>query len=236
VKKREPFTLSRSESYIGVMIDDLINKGTEEPYRIFTSRAEYRLLLRQDNADSRLMRKGYGLGLIDSVTIARLEEKERTALSSIQYLRTESSSPAEVNDLLVQKGSEPITENVPLAKLLRRPEISITDLLNLERVRRDGKMARLVNERSTRERVEIEIKYEGYLRRQEEDVRRFQRYESISIPTSFNFSAVRSLSKEGKERLEKVKPQSIGQASRISGVTPADISVVMVNLRKISST
>jgi len=236
VKKREPFTLSRSESYIGVMIDDLINKGTEEPYRIFTSRAEYRLLLRQDNADSRLMRKGYDLGLIDSVTIARLEEKERTALSSIQYLRTESSSPAEVNDLLVQKGSEPITENVPLAKLLRRPEISITDLLNLERVRRDGKMARLVNERSTRERVEIEIKYEGYLRRQEEDVRRFQRYESISIPTSFNFSAVRSLSKEGKERLEKVKPQSIGQASRISGVTPADISVVMVNLRKISST
>jgi tRNA uridine 5-carboxymethylaminomethyl modification enzyme len=236
VKEEDPLILSRAESYIGVMIDDLINKGTDEPYRMFTSRAEYRLLLRQDNADSRLMRKGYALGLIDEGTLSRLNEKERTAEMGIRCLKSQSCSPEEVNDLLVKLGSEPISEDIPLAKLLRRPEVSITDLLSTERAKRTDSLSALLGDRDARERVEIEVKYEGYLKRQEEDIRRFKKHESIAIPHDFDFMNIPALSKEGGERLNKVKPRSIGQASRISGVTPADISVLMVTLRKRSFT
>ena len=236
VKGEEPFTLSRGESYIGVMIDDLINKGTEEPYRIFTSRAEYRLLLRQDNADSRLMRKGHALGLIDNATLTRLDRKERIISGGIQYFKSESCSPDEVNELLVKLGSEPISEDVNLAKLLRRPEVSITDLLSIERLKRAETVSYLLDNKDACSRVEIEIKYEGYLKRQAEDVRRFRKHESITIPRNFDFQGLAPLSKEGKERLQRIRPRSIGQASRISGVTPADISVLMVNLCKKSST
>jgi len=231
--KREPaFTLSRSEAYVGVMIDDLINKGTDEPYRMFTSRAEYRLVLRQDNADSRLMRKGRSLGLIGSDAIDRLNEKEERTLRAASFLEAETASSEQVNDLLRSKGSETISENSTLGKLLRRPEIEIDDLYAIERVRGDERMAILLSDRESRERVAIEIKYEGYLRRQEEDIRRFEKYEAIPIPRDFDFSGIRALSREGREKLERVQPSSIAQASRISGVTPADISVIMVNLRK----
>jgi tRNA uridine 5-carboxymethylaminomethyl modification enzyme len=231
--KREPgFTLSRSEAYIGVMIDDLINKGTDEPYRMFTSRAEYRLVLRQDNADSRLMRKGRSLGLIGPNAIDRLNEKEERTMRAISFLQSESASPDQVNDLLRSKGSETISENSTFGRLLRRPEIEINDLYAIERVRGDERMAILLEDRDSRERVAIEIKYEGYLRRQEEDIRRSERYEAIPIPRDFDFSQIRALSKEGREKLERVQPRSIAQASRISGVTPADMSVIMINLRK----
>jgi tRNA uridine 5-carboxymethylaminomethyl modification enzyme len=236
VKAEEPIILSRAESYIGVMIDDLINKGTDEPYRMFTSRAEYRLLLRQDNADSRLMRKGHALGLIDEATLGRLNEKERTAEMGIRYLKSQSCSPDVVNDLLVKLGSEPISEDIPLAKLLRRPEVSITDLFSTERLNGTTSLLALLGDKDARERVEIEVKYEGYLKRQEEEIRRFKKHESIAIPQDFSFMNISALSKEGRERLTKVKPRSIGQASRISGVTPADISVLMVTLHKASFT
>ena len=236
VKGEEPFTLNRGESYIGVMIDDLINKGTEEPYRIFTSRAEYRLLLRQDNADSRLMRKGHALGLIDNATLSRLDHKERIIAGGIQYFKSESCSPEEVNQLLVKLGSEPISEDANLAKLLRRPEVSITDLLSIKRLKGAETASCLLDNKDACSRVEIEIKYEGYLKRQEEDVRRFRKHESITIPRDFDFQGLASLSKEGKEKLQRIRPRSIGQASRISGVTPADISVLMVTLHKRSST
>ncbi len=236
VKREAPLILSRAESYIGVMIDDLINKGTEEPYRIFTSRAEHRLLLRQDNADSRLMRRGYSLGLIDDATMGRLNEKERVTEAGISYLKSESCSPGEANDLLTRLGSEPISEDASYAKLLRRPEVSISDLLGLDRLRRAESLSLLIEDREVRERIEIEIKYEGYLKRQEEEIRRFEKHESIAIPQHFDFVSVPALSKEGKERLAKVKPRSLGQASRISGVTPADISVLMVALHRMSFT
>jgi tRNA uridine 5-carboxymethylaminomethyl modification enzyme len=235
-RKKPEFTLSRSESYIGVMIDDLINKGTDEPYRMFTSRAEYRLVLRQDNADSRLMRKANSLGLIGSDTIDRLNEKEERTLRAVSFLQSEAVSPNEMNDLLRSKGSEAISESSTLGSLLRRPEIEIDDLYLIERVRSDERMAILLSDRDSRERVAIEIKYEGYIKRQEEDIRRFERYEAVPIPRGFDFAGIRALSKEGREKLERVQPRSIAQASRISGVTPADVSVIMINLRKHAMT
>lgn len=231
VKQEEPFILRRSEAYIGVMIDDLINKGTDEPYRIFTSRAEYRLLLRQDNADSRLMRKGYSLGLIAKDALRRLEEKERRIEQGKRALVSTTVSPEAINPILAALGSQTITEPVSLQTLLKRPEVILSSMMHLEEIRETPLLRELLEDREAFERVEIEVKYEGYLKRQEDEVRRFQREESISIPPDFRFERVRALSNEAREKLARVKPRSIGQASRISGVTPADISVLLVALR-----
>jgi tRNA uridine 5-carboxymethylaminomethyl modification enzyme len=232
VQRSGPFVLSRSESYIGVMIDDLINKGTDEPYRMFTSRAEYRLLLRQDNADSRLMRKGYKLGLVGIHSIERLDEKEKRIERAIDFLRTEVVSPDEINPLLAREGSELVAESASLQRVLKRPEVGIDNLLTLGKLRSDERAAVLLDDREAREQVEIQLKYEGYLKRQEEEIRRFDKQERIRIPDDFEFHGVKSLSREGREKLERVRPTSVGQASRISGVTPADISVLMVTLKK----
>jgi tRNA uridine 5-carboxymethylaminomethyl modification enzyme len=214
------------------MIDDLINKGTDEPYRIFTSRAEYRLHLRQDNADSRLMRKGNRLGLIPDEVIDRLAVKEKRIAEAIQVLRQESVSPDEVNPLLASRGSGQVSENLSAAQILRRPEIALSDILEIQRLASDERIRILRVDREAGERVEIEVKYEGYLRRQDEQIRQFSRNESITIPVGFDFGSVKSLSTEGRERLQKIKPRSVGQASRISGVTPADISVLMIGLKQ----
>jgi tRNA uridine 5-carboxymethylaminomethyl modification enzyme len=232
VKGRAPFTLHRSESYIGVMIDDLINKSTEEPYRMFTSRAEYRLLLRQDNADSRLMRKGNDLGLIPGSILHRLELKEKRIDEARNFLERERISPAEVESISRGRWSDLPTEHLEIAQLLRRPEVSLTDILTLPRLLADERMNILLADMEARERVEIETKYEGYLKRQTEQIRQFERSESVDIPHGFDFSLVRSLSNEGREKLQRVKPRSLGQASRISGVTPADLSVLMVMLTR----
>ena len=232
VKKQDPMVFQRSEAYIGVMIDDLINKGTDEPYRIFTSRAEYRLHLRQDNADTRLMRKGRQLGLISAEAITRLDTKEKRISEAIELLKRETVSPDEVNPLLASKGSETISESVPVAQILRRPEIGLKDLLWLKSLESDERLRILEADKESLERVEIEVKYEGYLKRQDEQIRQFSRNESITIPSDFEFAKVKSLSSEGREKLQKVKPRSIGQASRISGVTAADISVLMVGLKQ----
>jgi len=230
VKGRDPFTLHRSESYIGVMVDDLINKSTEEPYRMFTSRAEYRLLLRQDNADSRLMRKGYDLGLIPQSALENLQRKEKRIAEGRHYLEQVRITPAEVEQMSDGRWSDLPTENEPLAQLLRRPEVTLSDILTLSRLHSDERMRILLSDREGRERVEIETKYVGYLKRQEEQIRQFEKNEEVAIPHGFDFTGVRSLSNEGKEKLQRIKPRSLGQASRISGVTPADLSVLMVAL------
>ncbi len=232
LQDRPALVLKRSESYIGVMIDDLINKSTDEPYRMFTSRAEYRLLLRQDNADSRLMRKGYEIGLISPEILKRLTEKEEKIRRAKEALAAMRVSPGDANPLLSRLGSEELSEAETLAQLLKRPEVDLAALFSIDRLRSDERIAVLENDRVVLERVEIEVKHEGYLRRQEEQIASFEKNEGIGIPADFDFRMVRSLSAEGKEKLSRVRPRSLGQASRISGVTPADISVLMISLLK----
>ncbi len=231
VKNEAPLILRRDEAYIGVMIDDLINKGTDEPYRIFTSRAEHRLLLRQDNADSRLMRKGYSIGLIQKEMIDQLNEKEDAIRRGKDFLRSETVRPIHLNSLLKESGASPIAEASKLNQILKRPEMSLRKLYDLDIIAKNQLMMEISENMEVLERIEIEIKYEGYLQRQVDEIEKLSRSESIEIPHSFSFQSVKSLSSEGKERLEKIKPRSIGQASRISGVTAADISVLMISLR-----
>jgi tRNA uridine 5-carboxymethylaminomethyl modification enzyme len=225
-----PFILKRNEAYIGVMIDDLINKGTEEPYRIFTSRAEYRLLLRQDNADSRLMRKGHELGLIGEHQIRRLDQKESRINLAMRSLKSTRVPPRIVNDYLRACRTEPISEQETLSQILKRSETDIEGILRLEEVCSDNDLRVLLDDAPARERVQIETKYEGYLKRQEDQVKQFERSESLEIPEGFAFHGIKSLSAEGREKLQRVKPRSIGQAARISGVTSADVSVLMISL------
>jgi tRNA uridine 5-carboxymethylaminomethyl modification enzyme len=230
VQGRPPFILGRNEAYIGVLIDDLINKGTEEPYRMFTSRAEYRLLLRQDNADTRLMRKGRDLGLVPGEAVKRLEEIERSVEEARRCLESLRLAPREFNTLAEAQGMEPLREPETCSQLLKRPEVQLDDLIKLGVLPKDGRLTPLRESREVRERVEIEVKYEGYLKRQQEQIAQFTKSEAVAIPPGFNFLAVKSLSAEGKEKLQRVQPRSLGQAARISGVTPADISVLMVSL------
>ena len=228
--------LDRSNSYICVMIDDLINKGTEEPYRIFTSRAEYRLALRQDNADSRLMRTGYKLGLVSETSLNRLQAKEELISKAISHSRARFLSPEEVNPLLIRQASSTISEKESIAALLKRPGITIGLLMQLERVASDDTLAALARDPEALERAEIEVKYEGYLARQEQQICLHRKYESISIPASFDYGSVKSISNEGREKLKRIRPSSIGQASRIDGMTSADISIITVALRRNGST
>ncbi|MDD8017133.1 MAG: tRNA uridine-5-carboxymethylaminomethyl(34) synthesis enzyme MnmG [Bacteroidota bacterium] len=228
VQNRHPFFLKRDESYIGVMIDDLINKSTDEPYRMFTSRAEYRLLLRQDNADRRLMRKGNQLGLISDDMIELLDEKEKRIGETIRYFETMTISPVKINSLLEKKNETPITENDTLAKILRRTNISANDLLNLVE---DVKINSALQHNDVKQQIEFDIKYEGYIRRQNEQIKRFAKFEEYLIPENFDYQKISSLSSEGKEKLHRIRPRSVGQASRISGVTTSDISVLSIFLK-----
>lgn len=237
-KRQSPFILRRSDAYIGVLIDDLINKSTEEPYRIFTSRAEHRLLLRQDNADRRLMRKGFEIGLIPHTQIDRLTEKEKLIREGIVFLETTKISPDEIKGFLKAQGSSAIMQGEKIISILRRPEVRLAGLLQIDRLRNDGYVWRLMNTTEEKlreevlEQIEIEVKYEGYLSRQQQEIEKYERFETLEIPVDYNYGRVRSLSTEGREKLAKIRPESIGQASRISGVTPADISVLMVHLRR----
>lgn len=237
VKNQEPFIIKRSEAYIGVLIDDLVNKSTDEPYRMFTSRAEHRLLLRQDNADRRLTPKGHKIGLVSQSTFQRLVQKEELVKEGVFTANRLSLGPREINPYLKEKSSEEILEKEKLGKVLKRPNVSLKDLLDLESVRTSPFMQRLHLESDklfvseVLQQIEIELKYEGYIIRQIEQIERFDKFEDQIIPENFNFLKVRSLSTEGREKLAKVQPNSIGQASRISGVTASDISVLMVHLK-----
>jgi tRNA uridine 5-carboxymethylaminomethyl modification enzyme len=228
VQGEDPFLLRRSDAYIGVLIDDLINKSTEEPYRMFTSRAEYRLQLRQDNADTRLMRDGHRLGLIPDSAIARLEEKERRVVEAKALLRMIRVLPKEVNSLILSGAGEMLRESENLHQLLKRPEVNLEEILRLPTLASDERLMVLRTDREARDRLQIEIKYEGYLKRQEEQIRLFEKSEEIQIPHDFDFSAIPSLSSEAREKFQRIRPRSIGQASRISGVTVSDVSVLMV--------
>lgn len=237
VKHKEPFILRRSEAYIGVLIDDLVNKSTEEPYRMFTSRAEHRLVLRQDNADRRLMQKGYALGLVDSATITRMRRKEELIAAFIEMAGQHSVVPDAVNSYLEKVSEGRIADRERLSRILKRPGVKLADLLSVDSLS-DQRVMREISELSDArlrdeifEQAEIDLKYEGYIQRQLEQIEKFDRVESQKIPIDFDYGIIKSLSTEGREKLAKVKPESIGQASRISGVTPSDVSVLMVYLR-----
>jgi tRNA uridine 5-carboxymethylaminomethyl modification enzyme len=231
MRGEKPFVLSRSEAYIGVLIDDLVTKGTIEPYRMFTSRAEYRLLLRQDNADLRLMPYGHRLGLIDNATHENLQRKQRAINETIAAFRQIHVRPDEINDLLRAKGTQPIPQNESLQKILRRPEITLSDLCGFGRLELWEKW----NEKlwqSIAEQVEIEIKYEGFIARERESIERFERLEDKRLPMHIEYRNLKALSAEAREKLHKLRPASVGQAARISGVSPADVSALLVYLRR----
>ncbi|MGO8942949.1 MAG: tRNA uridine-5-carboxymethylaminomethyl(34) synthesis enzyme MnmG [Syntrophobacteraceae bacterium] len=225
-QKRPPFLLDRSEAYIAVMIDDLVTKGTNEPYRIFTSRSEYRLLLREDNADLRLLEKGYKLGLLDYSVYRELLDRREAVGAELERLRKTFVRPSsQVSEILGRRGSNPLDEPVSLEKLLKRPELSYADLDAL--CGADSTISQ-----RTKEQVEIECKYEGYLRRQEAEVNRFKQMEEMLIAPDFPYDQVPGLSNEVRQKLGAVQPVSIGQASRIPGMTPAAISILLVFLKR----
>jgi tRNA uridine 5-carboxymethylaminomethyl modification enzyme len=225
VAGKEAFTLSRSEAYIGVLIDDLITKGTEEPYRMFTSRAEYRILLRQDNADVRLTPLGYKLGLASEARLKRVEEKVANANAIIRFLKEQSVSPDEANGFLSGMGSAPINQKVKLTSILSRPNITIWDMITISEAAREF-MSNYGKEDI--EQAEIKVKYEGYIQRESELADKMQRLDHVVLDEDMNYHQLASLSKEAKEKLSKMRPTSLGQASRISGISPADISVLMI--------
>jgi tRNA uridine 5-carboxymethylaminomethyl modification enzyme len=232
VQNRKPLILQRSEAYIGVMIDDLINKSTDEPYRMFTSRAEYRLLLRQDNADRRLMRMGNEMGLITDVLLERLDEKENKIDRAISYFHSTTISPSKINPMLERRAESLILENDVLSKILRRTNVSINDI---EPLIEEHSIKESLANPEVRQQVEIDVKYAGYIQRQNEQINRFAKFEEYVIPDHFDYTTISSLSAEGKEKLQRVRPRSIGQASRISGVTNSDVSVLAIFLKQHQS-
>lgn len=237
VQKKKPLILKRSEAYIGVLIDDLVNKSTDEPYRMFTSRAEHRLVLRQDNADRRLMHKGFELGLVDDATIENLKKKEELITAFIRMAGQHSISPEVVNPYLERISEGRIEERERLSKLLKRPGVKLAEIERLDSVANQPAMQEITKLPDTKlrreiiEQIEIDLKYEGYIQRQTEQVARFDKFENQNIPIDFDYTKIKSLSTEGREKLSRVKPESIGQASRISGVTPSDVSILMVSMR-----
>lgn len=227
-----PLVLDRSEAYIGVLIDDLITKGTIEPYRMFTSRAEHRLLLRQDNADLRLMEHGRRLGLIDDETYGKLELKRRGIAAMLEFLQQTWVGPEQVNDMLVACGSTALRQKENLRNLLKRPEVRLDELLRLVSRPADILAITPALRAAIEEQVEIEVKYEGFLRREREQVEKLKRMEDKKLPADFDFGAIGSLSAEARQKLAQVRPATIGQASRISGVSPADITALLIYLAR----
>jgi tRNA uridine 5-carboxymethylaminomethyl modification enzyme len=238
VHNEAPLILKRSEAYIGVLIDDLVNKSTDEPYRIFTSQAEHRLLLRQDNADRRLMRYGNSVGLVSESKFRRLLEKESLVKQGMTFIYNKSVAPVELNSYLAGIGESRLEQPEKLHQLIKRPRVSLWKLIELDPFQIEPFVVRLRQTRPRRlynevtEQLEIETKYEGYFQRDQEQVVRREKYETWEIPEDFDYSRVKSLSTEGREKLRRVQPRSIGQASRISGVTASDVSVLMVYLRR----
>jgi tRNA uridine 5-carboxymethylaminomethyl modification enzyme len=226
VRGKEPLVLKRSEAYIGVLIDDLVTKGTTEPYRMFTSRAEYRLHLREDNADLRLREKGYAVGLVEERDYHVFMEKKKGVERTLAIVsRTKINPTGENNELLKQWGSVSLKKDVSLRELLKRPEIHFEHLITFA-----PDLA--ATSRVVRQQVEIDAKYDGYAKRQQEQIERFRKLEDARFPEGFDFGALTGLTTEVKEKLIKIRPFSLGQASRISGVTPAAISILMVHLKK----
>jgi tRNA uridine 5-carboxymethylaminomethyl modification enzyme len=231
IQGKDPFILKRSEAYIGVLIDDLINKCPEEPYRIFTSCAEYRLILRQDNADLRLMKYGNKLGLIPDEMYKSVVDKEKLIKDSIAYLKSTHVPPKEVNEFLSSVNSAELKQSESLSQLAKRSEVSLPEFFELELFKENNIINLLKRNEEALNQVEIELKYEGYIQRQLEQAENFEHIEGTVIPDDFDFNKIKSFSTEGREKLNKVRPRSIGQASRIAGVSPSDISILTVYMK-----
>jgi tRNA uridine 5-carboxymethylaminomethyl modification enzyme len=228
-KGQKPFILGRDEAYIGVLIDDLVTKGTNEPYRMFTSRVEYRLILREDNADMRLRQYGFDFGLVAAEELKALQEKRKDVADGIKYLRATSLKPDEINPALARIGISSVQKRISLEDLLKRPQLDFRELRNLKCVAQNPIFAK----EDVSRQIEVQVKYAGFISRQLEEVARFRKIEKIRIPVSLDFQEVHGLSREIIEKLEKFKPVSLGQAARISGVTPAAISLLMVTIGKL---
>jgi tRNA uridine 5-carboxymethylaminomethyl modification enzyme len=231
LKKSEPFVLKRSEGYIGVLIDDLINKCPEEPYRMFTSSAEYRLILRQDNADLRLMQKGYELGLIDKKMIDKLDEKKKLINEALVYLNSNTLVPSQANEFLKSINSSEISQGEFIANLVKRNDVNTKELFSVDAFKNDKLIQEVLSSEEVLEQIDIDIKYSGYIKRQYEVVDTFNKNEDLTIPDDFKYEKLKSISAEAMEKLKKVRPRSIGQAMRISGVRPSDISALMIYMR-----
>ena len=225
-KNKKEFTLSRSDAYIGVLIDDLITKGTEEPYRMFTSRAEYRLLLRQDNADERLTKKGYELGLASKTRLDKLERKIKETNELVKFLKKQNIEPEIINKVLEKRKSAKVKQKKKLISFLSRPHIKFEDLKISNQLCNFLEINKISKEAI--EQAEIKIKYGGYLDKEEETAKKLKKLEDIKIPQDFNYDKLHSISTEAKEKLSSLKPNSIGQASRISGVSPSDINILLI--------
>lgn len=227
--EKEPFVLKRSEAYIGVLIDDLINKGTQEPYRMFTSRAEYRILLRQDNADLRLTALGHKIGLASDQRLEKVLDKQNDVNELLQHLKKTKVEPQIVNEDLANLNTSTIQEKIPVINLLRRPQVGIEDLKTL-----DKNLKALLEKYSTEvlEQAEVHVKYESYIEREQKLAEKIGGLEDFKIRSDFDYDRVKALSSEAREKLKKIKPETIGQASRISGVSPSDISVLTIYMGK----
>ncbi len=228
LKEEPPFILKRNEAYIGVLIDDLITKGTEEPYRMFTSRAEYRTLLRQDNADLRLTPMSHDIGLASDERMKKMKKKERQSEEFVQFFRATSVRPEEINPILNRIESNPIKQSDKMFKLFSRPGVKMEDMLELDKVADYVDDNRLGEE--VLEQAEIQVKYAGYIAKEKNNADKLQRLENVRIPSKFNYRDLKSLSFEAREKLESIRPVTVSQASRISGVSPSDISVLLVHL------
>ncbi len=226
VQEKDAFTLSRSEAYIGVLVDDLITKGTEEPYRMFTSRAEYRTLLRQDNADFRLTPKSFEIGLATQERMKQMENKKEQSEAFVSFFRETSVKPDEANPVLEAKDSSLMKQSDKMFKIFSRPNITIEDMRQFEAVEAYIQEHNLNNE--VIEQAEIQIKYSGYIEKEKNNADKLNRLEGIKIPANFDYSKLKSMSMEAREKLNKIQPVTISQASRISGVSPSDISVLLV--------
>ena len=229
IHSKEPFILKRSEAYIGVLIDDLVNKGTLEPYRMFTSRAEYRILLRQDNADLRLTEKGHAIGLASQNRLDALNEKQKGLKDILHQLSSTKIGPEEINEGLARINSSPIREKNSITNLLKRPELGVKEVQELH-----PSLASLINKfsKEVAEQAEILVKYEPYIDREQKMAEKIESLDAFVIHSDFDYDRVKALSSEAREKLKKIKPGTIGQMSRISGVTPADVSVMTVYLGK----
>lgn len=226
--EQDPFILGRDEAYIGVLVDDLITKGTEEPYRMFTSRAEFRILLRQDNADLRLTPRSHDLGLADDDRLRRVERKQRHSQALVDGLKAENPSPEAANAVIVPRGTTPVKQRTRLFDLLTRPQLTYADLEPLFERREDWRNEAGDLAEEAIEQVEIQVKYEGYLVRERDLAERMNRLDHVPLDVDLDYTKLTSLSIEARQKLDRVRPSTLGQASRISGVSPADISVLLV--------
>jgi len=228
VAERPGFVLKRDEAYIGVLIDDLITKGTEEPYRMFTSRAEYRTLLRQDNADFRLTPMGYALGLAGEDRLRAMENKKQQSDDLVRFFETTSVSPEVINPLLEEVDSAPVKQSGKLFKVFSRPDVTMEHMLRVPEV--EAYIRELNPDKEVLEQAEIQVKYQGYIEKEKNNADKLHRLEYVKIPEGFDYSSLKSLSIEARQKLHKIAPETIAQASRISGVSPSDVSVLLVHL------